>query len=101
MHAQVMGGNGATASAPPRWVTLQVVGALLAALTPIALKLVIDALSQREPPVAGPVLVLIALYVLGQYLWRCSMELKLILHGYAEQRIRRRTCGRLFDHLVR
>ena len=126
MHAQVMGGNGATASAPSRWVTLQevtrlfwttadeyakrrllgalvlvVVGALLAALTPIALKLVIDALSQREPPVAGPVLVLIALYVLGQYLWRCSMELKLILHGYAEQRIRRRTCGRLFDHLVR
>ena len=52
-------------------------------------------------PTQGPVLLLIALYVLGQYLWRCSMELKLILHGYAEQRIRRRTCGRLFDHLVR
>lgn len=80
---------------------LVVVGALLAALTPIALKFVVDALSQRDPPAIAPLFLLIALYVAGQYLWRCSMELKLILHGYAEQRIRRRTCGRLFDHLVR
>jgi ABC-type transport system involved in Fe-S cluster assembly fused permease/ATPase subunit len=79
---------------------LVVVGALLAALTPIALKLIIDALSQHAPATTQ-LLFLVALYVAGQYLWRCATELKLVLHGYAEQRIRRRTYCRLFDHLVR
>lgn len=78
-------------------------GALLAALTPIALKLIVDSLS-RDPgaahPHVGPI-TLVVVYVLGQYLWRCATELRVLLHGHAEQRVRRHIGRRLFEHLVR
>lgn len=77
-------------------------GALLAALTPIALKLVIDSLTgqvggstSHVAPVAA-----VAIYVCGQYLWRCSAELRMMLHGHAEQRVHRSIGARLFEHLV-
>lgn len=78
-------------------------GALLAALTPIALKLVIDALARNPNSPASylPPLALVALYVAGQYCWRCSTELRTMLHGHAEQRVRRKIGLRLFDHLIR
>lgn len=78
-------------------------GALLAALTPIALKLLIDILGRgaAAPPSLLPPLVLVAIYAVGQYLFRCSSELRVMLHGHAEQRVRRRIGHRLFDHLVR
>lgn len=78
-------------------------GALLAALSPIALKLVVDSLSDNSAStyvVAAP-LALVLLYVVGQYLFRCSSELRIMLHGHAEQRIRRHVSRRLFQHLVR
>lgn len=76
--------------------------ALLAALAPIALKLAIDALAGNEPgqtylaPVA-----LVAAYVLGQYLVRCSTEVRVLVYGQAEQRVRRHIGRKLFEHLVR
>lgn len=76
--------------------------ALLAALAPIALKLALDALtaSSGEKALLTPIL-LVLLYVLGQYLTRCFTELRMLMHGQAEQRIRRRIGRRLFEHLVR
>lgn len=76
--------------------------ALLAALTPIGLKLAIDVLTEGEKgqgylaPAA-----LVSLYVLGQYLVRCFTELRVLMHGQAEQRVRRHIGRRLFEHLVR
>lgn len=78
-------------------------GALLASLSPIALKLIVDALGTGAMPThalltpAG----LVLLYVVGQFLFRCSTELRIVLHGRAEQRVRRRISRRLFEHLVR
>lgn len=79
------------------------IGALLAALSPIALKLVVDALGNRSAPayVLFTPLALVLLYVVGQYLFRCSSELRIMLHGHAEQRIRRHVSRRVFEHLVR
>ena len=83
-------------------LALVATGALLAALTPLALKLVVDRLSTpaADPNYAAP-LTLILLYVVGQWLWRCSSELRMMLHGHADQRLRRRIGLRLFDHLIR
>lgn len=79
------------------------IGALLAALSPIALKLVVDSLTDRSTPtyVLLTPLALVVLYVAGQYLFRCSSELRIMLHGHAEQRVRRRISRRLFEHLIR
>ncbi|HEX7012445.1 MAG TPA: ATP-binding cassette domain-containing protein [Steroidobacteraceae bacterium] len=76
--------------------------ALLAALSPIALKLTIDALSGtgRGGVAAAPVLLVVA-YVLGQYLTRACTELRVLAHGQAEQRVRRKIGQRLFEHLLR
>lgn len=81
-------------------LALVVTGALLAALTPLALAKVIDNLSSpaRASAASGT---LILFYVLGQYLGRCSTELRTMLHGQAEQRLRRRIGLRLFDHMIR
>jgi len=89
-------------------------GALLAALTPIALKLLIDSLTASplaspaaNPIVAPPVfafsmaIVLVLLYVCGQYLTRLLTELRTLAHGQAEQRVRRHIGRELFEHLVR
>lgn len=83
-------------------LALVAAGALLAALTPVALKLVVDSLSSgaRDGTLLAPT-ALVLLYVLGQYLWRCSTELRMMFHGYAEQRVRRHIGQRLFGHLVR
>jgi ATP-binding cassette subfamily B protein len=94
-------------------------GALLAALTPIALKLLIDSLtagplaSPTASPIAAPSafvffapivstpIVLVLLYVCGQYLTRLLTELRTLAHGQAEQRVRRHIGRELFEHLVR
>ena len=77
-------------------------GALLSALTPLALKLAVDALTERPsgPALLTPV-VLVILYVLGQYLVRFMTELRTLAFGQADQRVRRHLGRVLFDHLVR
>jgi ABC-type transport system involved in Fe-S cluster assembly fused permease/ATPase subunit len=81
-------------------LVLVVTGSLLAAITPLALKLLVDRLSTAAINDVA-VLQLIILYALGQYLWRCSTDVRTMLHGHAEQRLRRRIGLRLFDHLIR
>jgi ABC-type transport system involved in Fe-S cluster assembly fused permease/ATPase subunit len=77
--------------------------ALLAALTPLALKMVVDGLSQGTNlrDTSFSLVALVGAYVASQYLWRCSTELHMMLHGHADQRLRRRIGARLFEHLVR
>ena len=77
-------------------------GSLLAALTPIALKLLIDGLTAKPAAiaVAGPI-TLVLLYVCGQYLTRLLTELRTFAHGQAEQRVRRHIGRELFEHLMR
>lgn len=78
------------------------VASILVGLTPVPLKLAIDALSEGS---AGRQLLwpagLILLHVLGQYLSKVLTELRTLTHGQAEQRARRHIGERLFDHLVR
>lgn len=78
-------------------------GALLAAATPLLLKMSIDSLSSNAG--AGAVILpsaaLVIAYAVGQFLFRISGELRTMLHGQAEQRIRRRISSRVFDHLLR
>jgi ABC-type transport system involved in Fe-S cluster assembly fused permease/ATPase subunit len=88
-------------------------GALLAAATPVALKLAVDSLSASALATPGgdsnnyvglisfgPVALVIA-YAIGQYLTRVLGELRYCAHGQAEQRLRRHVGLRLFDHLMR
>lgn len=78
------------------------VGAFASALAPIALKNAVDGmeLGNLSQTLYLPV-AFILLYVVAQYIGRCSTELRVVLHGCAEQRVRRRIGVRLFDHLVR
>ena len=76
-------------------------GALLAALTPVAFKQVIDRASGAVSSTQLSPLALLLLYVAGQYIWRSSTELRTMLHGLADQRLRRRIGHRLFEHLIR
>jgi len=80
---------------------LVAIGALLAALTPLTLKLIIDRLGAVPTDSSISVLALAAIYVFGQYIWRSSIELRTMIHGHADQRLRRRIGGHLFDHLIR
>lgn len=83
-------------------LSLVVAASLLSALAPLALKLAIDTLGYSS--VARSALApaaLIVLYVLAQYIGRSCTELRTLVHGQAEQRMRRRIGQRLFDHLVR
>lgn len=78
------------------------VASILVGLTPVPLKLAIDALSKGS---AGQALLLpaglILLHVLGQYLSKVLTELRNLTHGQAEQRTRRYIGERLFNHLIR
>ena len=77
-------------------------GSLLAAGTPIALKLVVDSLAQGGAGAAfANSLVLLSLYVLGMYLVRVFTEARAWMHMQAEQRVQRHVGRRLFEHLVR
>jgi ABC-type transport system involved in Fe-S cluster assembly fused permease/ATPase subunit len=80
---------------------LVVLGALLTAATPVALKLVIDALGNADSRTTLPPLVLVVLFVGSQYLWRCTTEMRMLVHAYAEQRVHRRIGRQLFEHLIR
>lgn len=76
-------------------------GALLAALAPIALKLVIDALAaDNQAPTGLAPLALVALYVVCQYLFRSFAELRMLIFGQADQRVCHHVARRLFGHLV-
>jgi ABC-type transport system involved in Fe-S cluster assembly fused permease/ATPase subunit len=74
---------------------------VLAALTPVIYKLLIDGLSGIAPPVPWitPV-VLIAAFVLIQFGSRIAGTLRGFVHGKALQRLTRRIAVRLFGHVM-
>ncbi len=78
-------------------------GSLLAAGTPIALKLVVDSLAQAGTGAAvmATALGFLGLYVLGMYLSRVFNEVRSMFHMQAQQRVERHIGRRLFEHLVR
>lgn len=77
-------------------------GALAAALAPIALKFGLEALeSQQTGNHIATAIHLFLLYAGGQLLLRCASDLRVMFHGHAEQRVRRHIGRRLFEHLVR
>jgi ABC-type transport system involved in Fe-S cluster assembly fused permease/ATPase subunit len=82
-------------------VVLVVIGALLTASTPVALKFVVDALSAAGSNTSLHPWALVMLFVASQYLWRCTTELRTLLHAHAEQRVHRRLGHQLFEHLMR
>lgn len=85
------------------WAVAFVVGgAIAAALTPIALQSAVDSLVEGNVGVwrYAPVL-LIAAYVGGQFLSTAFVDLRLLVFGMADQRLRRRMSGKLFAHVVR
>jgi ABC-type transport system involved in Fe-S cluster assembly fused permease/ATPase subunit len=76
-------------------------GALVAALTPVTLKLAVDGFSAgNQGALYGP-LFFVALYVLGQYVTRCLTELHLFSHAQAQGRLQRNLGLRLFEHIIR
>jgi len=76
-------------------------GALLAAATPIAMKLVVDAFGNSNAATHLTPSALLVSYVLGQYFTRSFAEIRMYLSGRAEQRVRRTIGRRLFEHLLR
>ncbi len=76
-------------------------GALLAAMAPLALKILIDALDTHATTSVVASLAFVAAYASAQCFSRCATELRVMLHGHAEQRVRRRIAERLFAHIVR
>lgn len=81
-------------------LVLVVLGALLTASTPVVLKLVVDALGNVDSSANLHPLVLAVLFVGSQYLWRCTTELRTLVHAHAEQRIHRRIGRQLFEQLM-
>jgi len=76
--------------------------AVLAAATPILLKVLIDSLGTAQNSTAGAAVVALVLaYSVAQYCNRVSAELRTLLQGQAEQRVRRRVAGVLFEHVIR
>ncbi len=77
--------------------------ATLSALGPVALKLLIDALSGEGVSVTGMVaapLLLLALYVGAQWAGRLASELRMLLFAGAEQSISRKLSRKVFAHVM-
>ena len=83
-------------------LVLVAAAALLSALTPVALKMTVDVLTSPAASSAHvPTLIFVSLYVLGQFAFKSLTELRMLLHGQAQQRLRRHIGRRLFEHLVK
>jgi ATP-binding cassette subfamily B protein len=80
-------------------LALVILGASLAAVTPIALKLTIDGMQQGTGSHYSR-LSLIAIYVLGLLATRLVAEWRMLTQGLAEQRLQREISVRTFDHLL-
>lgn len=80
---------------------LVMLSAALSALAPLVYKLIIDRFSAENLSAAlsSPML-LIASYVLAQYLMRCTSEWRSLAHGQGVQRLNRCLSQRLFEHIL-
>lgn len=81
-------------------LALVVAAALLTALGPVALKLMVDGFT--DPPRHGGVspLLLVAPYVISQWLARAAGEVRGLIYGRVERRMFRSLSERLFAHLM-
>jgi ATP-binding cassette subfamily B protein len=81
---------------------LVVAAAVLTALGPVALKLLVDSFSAPAAVAAGiGTYLLVALYVLSQWLSRSAGELRGFIYARVERRVFRALSERVFDHLMR
>jgi ABC-type transport system involved in Fe-S cluster assembly fused permease/ATPase subunit len=81
-------------------LVLVALSAILTALGPVALKLLVDGLTNHGPgKVASPIL-LVALYALSQSLARVAGEVRGLMHRRIQWRMSRTLSERLFAHLV-
>jgi ABC-type transport system involved in Fe-S cluster assembly fused permease/ATPase subunit len=80
---------------------LTITASALAALGPVALKLVVDRFAGDMKASAVPIGVLIASYVLSQWLARSVGEIRASFYAEAEQRMVRTLSERLFAHVMR
>jgi ATP-binding cassette subfamily B protein len=79
---------------------LVVATATLMPLGPVALKLVVDRLTEDAIPSTLSIAVLVLLYALGQWLARCAGEIRAIVYARAERRMFRTVSERLFAHVM-
>lgn len=79
---------------------LVVVSAMLIALGPVALKLLVDALTARARGGAAFPLLLIVLYVLSLWLARVAGEVRGLMYRRIQRRMFRTLSERLFAHLM-
>lgn len=85
-------------------VALMILVAVLTALVPVAMKLLVDSFAQRMPSKPNPFLtpmVLIGAFVLSNYLSRSVGELRTWAYATATQRVRMRLSARLFRHILK
>lgn len=79
---------------------LVVAAAMLTALGPVALKLIVDDFTGQDHRNAVSPLLLVALYVLSQWLGRAAGEIRGSIYGLIERRMFRTLSERLFAHLM-
>jgi ATP-binding cassette subfamily B protein len=84
------------------WVLLLVaVSAMLTALSPLALKLLVDGFTEHgHSEVVSPI-VLVAIYALSQWLARLADEVRGLMYRRVQWRMLRTLSERLFAHLMR
>lgn len=83
-------------------LVLVVATSVLAALGPLALKQVVDALAmQSGGDVTRNVILFISLYVLSQWLARIAGQLRSLFYARVERRMSRTLSERLFAHIMR
>jgi ATP-binding cassette subfamily B protein len=82
-------------------LVLLVVMSLLTALGPLALKFLVDSLASGSVNPALPVAVLVAAYVLSQWIARSLGEIRGFVYARAERRMFRTLSEQLFAHVMR
>lgn len=81
-------------------LVLVVTTAMLTALGPVALKLIVDDFTGSRHRAATYPLLLVALYVVSQWLARAAGEFRGLIYGRIERRMFRTLSERLFAHLM-
>lgn len=82
-------------------LALVVVASALTALSPLALKSIVDHLTGGPQDAAFALGMLVALYVLAQWLSRGLVELRVLAYAYAERRVHRIVTERVVEHVMR
>ena len=82
-------------------LSLALLAAILTAMAPVALQMLVDGLSPTSiNSSAGGVALLVIAYLVSQWLARSFTEIRAGVYGRAEQRLQRRLSHRLFGHIL-